>query len=367
MTAIGRSSKTKEKKDYSFDKIDNASKHLLGVINDILDMSKIEANKFELSPVSFNFEKMLNKVINIITFRVEERRQNLFVTIDKNIPSGLVGDDQRLAQVITNLLSNAAKFTPEEGTIRLNACLLPENGDLCHLQISVEDTGIGITNEDKARLFCSFEQAEAGTARKYGGTGLGLSISRNIVELMGGKIWVASEPGQGSTFTFTALLQRETNKPKTLSSRNSTDNQAQTSDQVPDDFSGYSLLLVDDVDINREIVLTLLEPTNIYVECAENGIQALRMFEKAPDKYDMIFMDVQMPEMDGYEATRRIRALEAPQAKSIPIVATTANVFREDIEKCLEAGMNVHIGKPLDFNEVLEILRKYLQTIEIPV
>ncbi|MDR0457326.1 MAG: response regulator [Treponema sp.] len=362
MTAIGKSSETGKKKNYAFEKIDNASKHLLGVINDILDMSKIEANKFELSPVSFNFEKMLQKVINIITFRVEEHRQKFFVVIDKNIPLMLIGDDQRLAQVITNLLSNAVKFTPEEGVIRLSAFLLPEAGDLCRLQINVEDTGIGITAENKARLFHSFEQAEAGTARKYGGTGLGLSISRNIVELMGGTIEVVSEPGQGSTFTFTALLQRE--KPKTLPAGGNTS--PGSPEDLPaghksfDDFSGHSLLLVDDVDINREIILTLLEPTNLNIECAENGIQALEMFEKAPDKYDIIFMDIQMPEMDGYEATRRIRALNVPRAHSIPIVAITANVFREDIEKCLEAGMNVHIGKPMDFNEILETLRKYL-------
>jgi signal transduction histidine kinase len=374
MTAIGISSKTKEKKDYSFEKIDSASKHLLGVINDILDMSKIEANKFELSPVSFNFERMLQKVINIITFRVEERRQDFFVTVDKNIPVMLIGDDQRLAQVITNLLSNAVKFTPEEGVIRLDARLLPEDGDMCRLQISIEDTGIGITEKDKARLFCSFEQAEAGTSRKFGGTGLGLPISKNIVELMGGKIEVESRHGQGSIFTLTVLLKKDTNDSKILSAGENAPLFAdlKTGCTVPDnhsdlhinnefdDLSRYSLLLADDVEINREIVLTLLEPTKINAECADNGVRVLEMFKKAPDKYDMIFMDIQMPEMDGYEATQRIRALDVPQAKTIPIIAMTANVFREDVEKCLKAGMNLHIGKPLDFNEVLGVLRDYL-------
>jgi signal transduction histidine kinase/CheY-like chemotaxis protein len=360
MTTIGKSSETNKKKDYSFEKIDNASKHLLGVINDILDMSKIEANKFELSPVRFNFEKMLHNVINIITFRVEERRQNLSVTIDRNIPVTLVGDDQRLAQVITNLLSNAVKFTPEEGSIGLNARLLSENSEECHLQISVEDTGIGISEDDKARLFYSFEQAEAGMARKYGGTGLGLSISKSIVELMGGKIDVVSKPGQGSTFTFTVSLQKESHEPKTLENAVPKN---QSDDEITDDFSEYSLLLVDDVEINREIVLTLLESTNINIDSAVNGVQAVELFKKAPDKYDLIFMDIQMPEMDGYEATRRIRALNVPQAKNIPIVALTANVFKEDVERCLEAGMNAHIGKPLDFNNVFEALRKYLLKI----
>jgi signal transduction histidine kinase/ActR/RegA family two-component response regulator len=378
MTAIGISSKTKEKKDYSFEKIDSASKHLLGVINDILDMSKIEANKFELSPVIFNFEKMLQKAINIITFRVEERRQEFFVTVDKNIPVTLIGDDQRLAQVITNLLSNAVKFTPEEGVIRLDARLLQKIGDLCLLQISIEDTGIGITEKDQTRLFFSFEQAEAGTARKYGGTGLGLSISRNIVELMGGKIEVDSTPEQGSKFTFTVLLKQNTEAPEILSGMENalvsagsntehiiSDSHADLhiSDEL-DDFSKYSILLADDVEINREIVLTLLEPTKINVDCAENGLYALEMFKRDPSKYDMIFMDIQMPEMDGYEATQRIRAHDVPQAKTIPIIAMTANVFREDVEKCFKAGMNVHIGKPFDINDILGVLKKYLLKTE---
>jgi signal transduction histidine kinase/CheY-like chemotaxis protein len=378
MTAIGILSKTKEKKDYSFEKIDSASKHLLGVINDILDMSKIEANKFKLSSVSFNFEKMLQKVINIITFRVEERRQDIFITVDKNIPVMLIGDDQRLAQVITNLLSNAVKFTPEEGVIRLDARLLPGSEELCHLQISVKDSGIGITEKDKARLFRSFEQAEAGTARKYGGTGLGLSISKSIIELMGGKIEVESKPGQGSRFTFTALLKKDTDALKTMSAEESlpviagcntgyTVSDSHASLRISnktDDFSGYSLLLADDVEINREIVLTLLEPTKINIDCADNGVRALEMFKRAPDKYDMIFMDIQMPDMDGYEATQRIRALDVPQAKTVPIIAMTANVFREDVEKCLKVGMNLHIGKPLDINEVFGVMREYLLKVK---
>ena len=172
MTTIGKSAQTIEKKDYAFDKIDNASKHLLGVINDVLDMAKIEANKLELSTTEFNLEEMLRKVVDVVNFRVEERRQHFYINIDKNIPNVLFGDDQRLAQVITNLLSNAVKFTPEDSSIYLDANLLSEENGLCKLQIKVTDTGIGITDEQKARLFRSFEQAEIGTSRKYGGTGL---------------------------------------------------------------------------------------------------------------------------------------------------------------------------------------------------
>jgi len=490
MTTIGKSSQTIEKKDYAFGKINDASRHLLGVINDVLDMSKIQANKLDLSPVDFNFENMLQKVVNVINFRVDERRQHFYVTIDNKIPRMLNGDDQRLAQVITNLLSNAVKFTPEGGTIQLNAKLLTDNGvtdqnNICRLKISVTDTGIGINDEQKARLFRSFEQAEADTSRKYGGTGLGLAISKRIVELMGGEIWVESETGHGAAFVFTAALHHgdgefgrlldehvdwsnicifavddeqmvrdfflsvsanlgisctvagsgeeaaellghannydvyfidwklpgmnggelvrkiQANKsrksivvifsaidwsiiedearaagvdkflPKPLFPSNIVDilsecigvkqQVEQTKEEVEyDDYSGRTILIAEDIEVNREILLALLEPTNINVECAENGAQALGLFENTPDKYSMIFMDVQMPEMDGYEATRRIRGLDLKRAKDIPIIAMTANVFREDIEKCLAAGMNGHIGKPIDFEKMLATLKSYL-------
>ncbi|MDR0497444.1 MAG: PAS domain S-box protein, partial [Treponema sp.] len=203
MVTIGKSSDDSERKDYCFSRIENASKHLLGVINDILDMSKIEAGKFDLSVAEFNFEKMLQSVVNVISFRVDEKRQKLTVHIDKAIPEILIGDDQRLAQVITNLLGNAVKFTPEKGSISLDTRFLEEENGIDILQISVTDTGIGISPEQQSRLFQSFQQAESSTVRKFGGTGLGLAISKNIVEMMGGKIWIKSEPGEGSTFSFT--------------------------------------------------------------------------------------------------------------------------------------------------------------------
>ncbi|MDR3073670.1 MAG: GAF domain-containing protein, partial [Deltaproteobacteria bacterium] len=207
MTTIAKGSASIEKKDYCLSKIEDAATHLLGVINDILDMSKIEAGKFELSIEKFNFEKMLQRVVNVITFRVDQKKQEFHVRIDRNIPRFLIGDDQRLAQVIANLLSNAVKFTPEEGTIRLDARFVKEEDNLCVIQIEVRDTGIGISEEQQGRLFNSFEQAERGTVRKFGGTGLGLAISKRIVEMMGGRIWIDSELGQGSTFTFTVQCE----------------------------------------------------------------------------------------------------------------------------------------------------------------
>jgi signal transduction histidine kinase/CheY-like chemotaxis protein len=354
MTLIGKTASDIEKKDYAFDKIENASTHLLGVINDVLDMSKIESGKFELSLVDFNIEKLIQKAVNVINFRVDEKHQLLTVDLDPQIPANLNGDDQRLAQVITNLLTNAVKFTPERGSIHLSARLIKEKKGVSTIKIEVKDTGIGISAEQKSRLFTSFEQAESSTSRKFGGTGLGLAISKHIVELMGGKIWLESKPGIGSTFAFTVQLER--GKEKEVEIPHDTDKTAEQQS-----FRGRRILMAEDVDINREIVQALLEPSEIAIDCAINGVEAVQMFSENPEKYDLIFMDLQMPEMDGFEATRKIRELEEGRQKKIPIIAMTANVFKEDIEKCLQVGMNAHIGKPIDFNEVMEKLRFYLQ------
>ncbi len=353
MTAIGKSASDTERKDYCLNKIEDASSHLLRIINDILDMSKIEANKFELASADFSFSEMLRRVLNVVGLHAEEKRQRLVVNIDKTIPERLSGDDHRLAQVITNLLGNAVKFTPDGGSIDLSARFIGEEDGVCTVQVEVSDTGIGISPEQKERIFQPFSQAESSTTRKFGGSGLGLVISKNIVEMMGGDIWLESAPGEGSTFAFTVRLAR--------GAASAEDSGGENGQTVPvEDFQGKRILLAEDVEINREIVIALLEPTLLQVDCASNGIEAVNMFEEAPDAYDMIFMDVQMPEMDGYEATRRIRALPASNASAIPVVAMTANVFREDIERCLEAGMNDHIGKPLSLEGVLETLNKYL-------
>ncbi|MDR2908997.1 MAG: PAS domain-containing protein, partial [Oscillospiraceae bacterium] len=206
MTAIGKASADVGRKDYCLAKIEDASHHLLGVISDILDMSKIEANKFELSPVYFEFEGMLRQAVNVAGYRAEEKKQRLMVRIDKRIPKTLYGDDQRLAQVVANLLGNAVKFTGEGGSVSLDARLLSEDDGLCTVQVSITDTGIGISKAQQSRIFSSFQQAENSTTRKFGGTGLGLAISRNIVEMMKGRIWVESEEGRGSAFTFTVVL-----------------------------------------------------------------------------------------------------------------------------------------------------------------
>jgi signal transduction histidine kinase/DNA-binding response OmpR family regulator/PAS domain-containing protein len=494
MTAIAKNAEDMERKNYAINKIENASTHLLGVINDVLDMSKIEANKLELASVEFNFEKMLQKAITVITFRVEEKHQKLSLNIDKKIPEFLIGDDQRLTQVITNLLGNAVKFTPENGFVSISASLLGERNDLCTVQISVSDSGIGISKEQQERLFQSFQQAEASTVRKYGGTGLGLAISKNIVEMMGGKIWIESEENKGSVFSFTIPAMRGKGKAASVNERSvypenirilvvdddkdvleffkdvsqrygfpcdiaenaddalklvknngyydvyfidwkmpGTDGIALTSaiksmeqkagqsefiiisaaewsgikdvamnfgvnkllskplfpsmvvdiiyecfnvnlrkkdnEQIKEisSFEGHNILLAEDVDLNREIVIAILEPMKLGIDCADNGRKIVELYCENPEKYDLIFMDVQMPEMDGYDATRKIRDFESERKKNgnplkrIPIIAMTANVFREDIEKCLHAGMDDHLGKPLDFEMVMEKLRTYIK------
>jgi len=359
MTSIAKSADSVERKDYALDKIEDASTHLLGVINNILDMSKIEADKLELSPVAFDFEDMIGKVVDIINFRIAEKYQTLKLDIDEKIPRILICDDQRLAQVITNLLSNAVKFTPEHGVISLRAKLSQHEDEICEIQFDITDTGVGLSKEQQAGLFKPFQQAENSTTRKYGGTGLGLAITKRIVELMDGRISVSSNPGEGSTFTFTIRAEKpDDNAIRELSE--SSDNKGNGEAGPNDQYPGYSMLLVEDVDINREVVTALLEPTLLKIDCAQNGAEAVRMFKEAPEEYSIIFMDVQMPVMDGFEATRIIRTLNTQNAKTIPIIAMTANVFKEDIDNCLKSGMNDHIGKPIDSSTVLHILRQYL-------
>ena len=407
MTSLAKASGEIERKNYCLNKIEGSSRHLLGVINDILDMSKIEANKLELSNESFALDKMLQDVINMINPKLEEKHQKFALKKSDTIPLQVIGDEQRLAQVITNLLSNAVKFTPEEGKICCDLNPVKETKETVHIQIDVSDTGIGISDEQQEQLFNSFQQADSGISRRFGGTGLGLAISKRIVEMMNGTIKVKSRPGEGSTFSITVELKKTTGEEKII-----TEEKPAAALFEQGCFKGYAILLAEDVEINREIVMALLEPTELSIDCAENGAEAVRLFKENPGKYNMIFMDLHMPEVDGYEATRQIRKLEAgsssgylagllakssagspennapanvkfsphlfeypeindlvaakqaPQSwekpKEIPIIAMTANVFQQDIDNCLEAGMNDHVGKPLDFNVVLEKLNKYL-------
>jgi signal transduction histidine kinase/CheY-like chemotaxis protein len=403
MTTIGQRSTEFEVKDRCLGQIHDASNHLLGIINDILDMSKIEANKLTLSEVAFDLRGTIDMVTSVINFRAAEVNQSIEIVTDERLPAILIGDDQRLAQVITNLLSNAIKFSPEGSVIGLNTQLLDETDGFCTIQTDVSDHGIGISEEQMSRLFKSFEQAESGISRNYGGTGLGLAISKRIVEAMGGRIWVTSKLNEGSTFSFTVKLrvsqedadetqdatvarQTRSNEPPRSAvestirinaevadgaTRETTvDTSEQPAGDTPTakssfeegvDFSAYHILLVEDVEVNRTIVEALLEPTEVNIDEARNGREALELFTANPARYDLILMDVQMPEMDGYTATRGIRALDVPAARTVPIIAMTANVFREDVEKALDAGMDAHIGKPIDLDELLKLMESFFR------
>jgi CheY-like chemotaxis protein len=227
-----------------------------------------------------------------------------------------------------------------------------------NIRVEVIDTGIGITKDKQASLFNDFVQVESGSSRRYGGTGLGLAISKRIVEMMGGSIWVESELDKGSRFIFSIPVHVGSEK-NILS--NTTSDVTVPCETDTNFGKGYRLLVVEDVDINREIAGVLLESTGTEVEYAFNGTEAVRMFSDNPERYDVIFMDVQMPGMDGITATRHIRGLGTEKSKTIPIVAMTANVFQEDIDECIEAGMNDHLSKPLDYSQIIAKLQKYLK------
>ncbi|MDO5483890.1 MAG: ATP-binding protein, partial [Desulfovibrionaceae bacterium] len=359
MTTIALASKESAKIQYCLGRVNEASQHLLGVINDILDMSKIEASKLEISPTEFELEKMLRRVASMVNHRVEEKQQIFTVDIAPGLPQRVEADEQRLAQILINLLANAVKFTPEGGSIGLAVSQTDQQPDSTTLRMEVTDTGIGISPEQQKTLFTAFEQADGSISRRFGGTGLGLAISRRIAELMGGDITLESEEGKGSRFILTVPVQKAIQPSDNAECALNNGAEGGAAPAGKDSFAGRRILLVEDVPINREIIITLLEDTAIQVDCATNGLEACRMFEDAPDAYDLIFMDIHMPEVDGYEATRRIRRMSAPRARSIPIIAMTADVFREDIARCHAAGMSGHIGKPIDPDAMLAALRRH--------
>ncbi len=488
MTAIAIKTGDQAKIQHCLEKVDASSRQLLSIINDVLDMSKIDANKLEIVNSEFDFEKMMQNVFNVIQVKLDEKRQEFHFDFDGVFSKNVVSDELRLSQVLINLLTNAVKFTPECGEITLKVRETPIDADSSALSIEVADNGIGIRNERLDSLFDSFEQADGGITRQYGGTGLGLAISKRIVGLMGGEIWVRSSPGKGSRFGFEvrigwggpcraqpthrihldrlrilvaddaedvreyfknilgsfgvhcdtasdgteavelAARAKEAGAPYDVifvdwhmpglnggetarEIERVTGNAASVvmisvlgwheiepeakacgvsrflpkpvlpsmlynalmeltelavapknadEHELSKDWTGKTILLVEDIEINREIVINLLEDTGVSIVLAEDGEQALGRFMSSPDKFDLILMDVQMPVMDGLEATRRIRALGLPRAASVPIVAMTANAFKEDEKECLAAGMNGHVAKPLEPKTLYNTLSSYL-------
>lgn len=486
MTTIAKDANDFDRVRYCIDRIDESAKQLLGLINDILDMSKIEANKLELNNKQYNFERMIHRVLSITQVRAEEKHIRLDLDMDEAFTKNIYGDELRLSQVLINLLSNAVKFTPEYGQVTMSIRLKDSTCERTGIRIDVKDTGIGIKPQYIERLFDAFEQVDSNNTRRFGGTGLGLAITKNIVNLMGGNIWVESEEDIGSNFIieyeaqwgdaleiseqfasvpsslhilliddnpktkryFANILNnfsigfdladdvsialelleakeriggkydvifvdyempsikednmidkiREINSQSEIvvvveSNQESDDiiknTKANTilskpilpselfdtimqltkrnivsgnepKKKVAPDWSNKKILLAEDIKINQEIVRALLADSNAMVVCANNGQEAVDYFLNSKEEIDLILMDIQMPELDGLEATMCIRSSGKDDAKKIPIIAMTANAFKEDIDASLKSGMNAHLSKPVNVVEMMDVLSQYL-------
>ena len=331
------------------DTIDASAQHLLSVINDVLDLSKIEAGKFELEEAPVVISSLLANVDSILAERAKAKGIQLRIET-AHLPQNLVGDPTRLQQALLNYATNAVKFT-ETGTVTLRALLQEETAASVQLRFEVQDTGIGIPPETMTRLFSAFEQADNSMTRKYGGTGLGLAITQRLAELMGGKVGADSTAGVGSTFWFTVKLKKGDEVAATPTAT-AVDAEA----EIRQRYAGQRILLVDDEPINREVTLIQLEDLELLIDTAEDGEEAVAMAQKT--RYAAIFMDMQMPKLNGVEATQQIRQL--PGYRDIPIIAMTANAFAEDKAQCLAAGMNDFLTKPFIPEELFAILLRAL-------
>lgn len=342
-------------------KVSLSSKHLMSLINDVLDMSKIESGKIQLKNELFDLRMFLENIENIYITQAQEKDIDFCIMLSDNINRFIVGDSLRLNQILTNLLSNAFKFTPEGGKIILSVSKLGQDEDHVRLRFSVKDTGIGIKEENLEKIFEAFEQENAEVTYKYGGTGLGLSIVRKFSELMGGIVTLQSEYGEGSDFRVD-LPFMVTENPLMIEWTANKSLEETPVENKTYDFGGKHILLAEDNELNREIAMELLGAvTGAEIDEAENGLKAVELFEKSElNYYDLILMDIQMPQMDGFEATRKIRAMQRQDAATVPIFAMTANAFAEDEEKSRQAGMNAHLSKPLEISAVLAAMNEIL-------
>lgn len=333
-------------------KVDTAAKYLLGILNDILDMSKIESGELRLSEKPFSLKAMRDGIESLVTSQMGGKDLRFIIEAPENMKFEYMGDELRLKQILMNLLSNAVKFT-EKGSVTLGIRVHPVTDKKDEVTFSVRDTGKGMSRDFMKHIFTPFTQEDDSIAASYGGSGLGLSIAKSFVELMGGTMSVFSELEKGSEFTVTLTLERTA-----LMSQEAAEVQKVG---TTFSFAGKRLLLCEDNDLNAEIAEAILEDFNLKVDRASDGKVGVELFENsAPGYYAMIFMDVRMPQMDGYEATRAIRRLKRPDAKQVPICALSANAFSDDIKKSLEAGMNEHLAKPLDIMLLAKVLKKYI-------
>lgn len=323
------------------DKIETAGRHLLGIVNDILDLSKIDAGKISMEIVEFSIRSIIKNTIIIFSDAAYNKGLEITFIENEKLPNFVCGDPTRLSQILINYLSNAIKFT-NSGKISISTHLQDETENTVTLKFEVQDSGIGITPGAIQNLFEDFIQGDSSTTRRHGGTGLGLSISRRLAKLMNGTVGAESIPTGGSLFWFTCRLAKSGKSDERSSAEIHQTPDAQ--EQLRKNFAGTLILLVEDEPIIREVSRSLLEDSGIEVDEAENGMQAVELIKSR--KYDLVFMDIQMPVLDGIEATRQIRKIN--NGHDIPIIAMTANAFDEDRELCLAVGMNDFIAKPID-------------------
>ncbi|MDR2367911.1 MAG: PAS domain-containing protein [Deltaproteobacteria bacterium] len=326
-----------------------AAENLLRIINDILDFSKIEAGKLEMEETEFNLGELLNAMVDILGVQAKEKGLEFLLDLSPDVPQGLWGDPVRLGQILNNLVSNALKFT-SEGRVAVAVSLAEKSDRETMLRFEVADTGIGMSPEQKSGLFTPFTQADTSTTRKYGGTGLGLTISKRLSEMMGGEIWCQSQLGRGSSFGFTARFKLQGDAQ--LKSKESKKQGKKTNEEFLKPIEGSKILLAEDNEVNQLVASRILNNAGFIVDIAKNGLEAVDMVQRTD--YDLVLMDIQMPEMDGLTASKTIRAL--PGFAALPIVAMTAHAMSGDREQSLAAGMNDHVNKPINVSELFNAL-----------
>jgi signal transduction histidine kinase/CheY-like chemotaxis protein len=339
----------KEQEDYA-GTILRSSEALLAIINDILDFSRIEAGKITFDPVDFAPDTLVFEVCRMMTPRIGDKDVELICEVDDRVPEVVRQDKGRFRQVMINLVGNAVKFT-ENGSIRVWLGVDEESGQRVKLYCKVRDTGIGIDPEKQPGIFEAFHQADGTVTRKFGGTGLGLSISKQIARHMGGDIWADSIPGSGSTFHFTSWVEKS--RKQTVPE----EPVPETPGLDTDRRRRLHLLVAEDHPVNQKLVKHLLTKAGIGFDMATNGKEAAEMVITQPDRYQLVLMDIRMPELDGREATRRIRK---SGFQDIPIIAMTADTMKGDQEKCIEAGMNDYMSKPIRREKVFQMIKKWV-------